>query len=154
MLILALDPGSKQTGYCLFEDGDIVETGVEDNETMLLHVEESDADYLAIEMIASYGMAVGAEVFDTCVWIGRFYDRWVTSGADYNVHKPILVPRKEVLLHVCNHPRGNDSSVRQAMIDLFGKPGTKKAPGKTYSVKSHAWQALALAVTVSAKIGE
>lgn len=36
--------------------------------------------------------------------------------------------------------------MRQALIDRFGAPSTKKAPGLLYGVSSHMWAALALAV--------
>jgi hypothetical protein len=104
---------------------------------------------LAIEMIASYGMPVGREVFETCIWIGRMKQVW---------HRPddvMLVYRKDVKLHLCAHPRAKDSNVRQALIDLFpatggGKTpqiGTSKQPGPLYGVSSHAWPALGVAVT-------
>jgi hypothetical protein len=107
---------------------------------------------LAVEMIASYGMPVGREVFETCVWIGRFVQHWTnhTNGGPYR-----LVYRSEVKIHVCGTQRAKDGNVRQALIDMFppaggGKVpqiGTKPEPGPLYGVTSHAWQALGVAVT-------
>ena len=93
-------------------------------------------------MIASYGMAVGASVFETCVWIGRFMaEAFSSSGRD--LHR---VFRKDVKLHLCNSPRAKDANVRQALLDRIGPQGTKKAQGPTYGIKSHEWAALAVAV--------
>lgn len=98
---------------------------------------------LAIEMIASYGLAVGREVFETCVWIGRFQQAW-RQPSDVR-----LVYRRDVKLHLCGSPRAKDANIRQALIDKVGPQGTKKAPGPTYGVRSHAWAALGVAVTVA-----
>jgi hypothetical protein len=98
-------------------------------------------------MIASYGMPVGAEVFDTCVWIGRFVEAWCFT--EYTS----LVYRKDVKLHMCNSPRANDATIRQAVIDRFGGKekaiGNKKQPGPLRGVSGDVWQALALAITWS-----
>ena len=99
---------------------------------------------LAIEMIASYGMAVGREVFETCVWIGRFKQAYPDPDAVK------LVYRKDVKLHLCGSARAKDANIRQALIDKLGPVGTKKAPGPLYGVTSHAWAAVAVAVTASA----
>lgn len=147
-MILAIDPGTTQSGFVVltrtgnevFDSG-----GVLANEQMLELVRDARYSTLAIEMIASYGMAVGREVFETCVWIGRFQQAW---------HKPDevrLVYRKDVKMHLCGTPRAKDPNIRQALLDLLGPQGTKKAPGPTYGVKSHAWPALAVAVTVAAQ---
>jgi hypothetical protein len=94
-------------------------------------------DFAAIEMIASYGLPVGREVFETCLWIGRFMER---------LDKPTrLIYRKDVKLHLCNSPRAKDGNVRQALVDKYGKPGTKKNPGKLYGISGHLWAALAVA---------
>jgi hypothetical protein len=108
---------------------------------------------VAIEMIASYGMPVGREVFETCVWIGRFQQALESPGTAE------LVYRKDVKLHLCGSPRAKDGNVRQALIDLFpatggGKTpqiGTKKQPGPLYGMSSHAWAALGVAITAKAK---
>lgn len=100
-------------------------------------------DALAIEMIASYGMPVGREVFETCVWIGRFIEAW---GGPYT-----LVYRKDVKLHLCGQPRAKDSNIRQALIDRYGGKdravGKKATPGPLYGVSADVWSALAIAVT-------
>lgn len=124
-------------------DGVVQASGIERNEIVLASILMSADDVLAIEMIASYGMAVGREVFETCVWIGRFLQTWRKPEAVK------LVYRKDVKLHLCGNTRAKDPNVRQALLDKVGPQGTKKIPGPTYGVKSHAWSALAVAVTVA-----
>lgn len=145
-ITLAIDPGTHQSGLVLFNGRHVIEAGVHTNDVVLGYVENTPADDLAIEMIASYGMAVGKEVFDTCVWIGRFVQTWRRPDAVR------LIYRKDVKLHLCGSPRAKDPNIRQALIDLLGPPGTKKAPGPTYGVSSHAWAALAVAVTADATV--
>jgi hypothetical protein len=153
-IILALDPGTHETGWVIFDGSGrgVLSCGVKPNEEMLELIASpmNGAGSLAIEMIASYGMAVGREVFETCVWIGRFQQAW---HAPKSVR---LVYRREVKLHVCKSAKANDSEIRRGLLDLFPatgggatpQVGTKGKPGPLYGVSSHAWPALGVAVTV------
>ena len=153
--ILAIDPGTTESGFVLLgEDGAPVSFGKWANADVLYGIERADyhgSDRMAIEMVASYGMAVGAEVFETCVWAGRFIQRWHEHRTVCAA--PIRVYRRDVKLHLCGQARAKDANVRQALIDRFG-PGKDKAigkkasPGPLYGMKADVWQALALAVTV------
>lgn len=142
--MLALDPGPAQTGWCLYALGRIAAVGIEPNEQVLGRLQTEWAGLrcpLAIEMVASYGMPVGREVFETCVWIGRFQQAWRDPQAVRMVY------RQQVKLHLCGSMRAKESNIRQALIDLLGPPGTKAKPGRTYGVTKHAWSALAVAIT-------
>lgn len=149
--ILAIDPGTEESGWCVLADGKVTLSGVMPNRELLRMLtmqrrNDPRNHVLAIEMIASYGMAVGREVFETVWWIGRLTQAW------HNPESVMRIYRQEVKLHLCKSPRAKDANVRQALIDLLGAPGTKRNPGATYGVKSHAWAALAVAVTASAKL--
>lgn len=141
--VFAIDPGTTISGWVRYEDGRVIESGVTDNAELLqkIQFEGRVIDLLAIEMIASYGMAVGAEVFETCVWIGRFIQAW--PGRHRKVY------RMEVKMHLCKTSKAKDPNIRQALLDKVGTPGVKRAPGPTYGVKSHAWAALGVAVTAA-----
>ena len=144
MRIFAIDPGSSLSGYVLFADGKVIESGVLENNILIDKLNSlQNVDKLAVEMIASYGMAVGKDVFETCVWIGRFLERWSQSKSLPSER----IYRKDVKIYLCGSLKAKDSNIRQALIDLLGKPGTKKQPGPTFGVSSHAWAALAVAVT-------
>jgi hypothetical protein len=144
MKICAIDPGPEQSGWCMLDD-EAIAAGVSDNAGLLAWVPHIVCDRFAIENVASYGMPVGEEVFATVRWTGRF------QQASRDPESVLLIPRKRVLLHLCNTPRANDAAVRQRLIDLYGGKeraiGSKKAPGPLYSVKSHMWAALAVAIT-------
>lgn len=157
MSILAIDPGTEESGWCVFDGGAVAASGVMSNAEMLDYLQRAhfaiNGHRLAIEMIASYGMPVGREVFETCVWIGRFTQAWHIPGAVE------LVYRKDVKMHLCGTTKAKDPNVRQALIDMFpgtggGKTpqvGTKGQPGPLFGVSSHAWAALGVAVTAGAK---
>jgi hypothetical protein len=145
MLVIAIDPGPVQSGWCVWDGQRVTECGVSLNDDLNAYVwhhhPTQGGPLVAIEMIRSYGMAVGASVFDTCVWVGRFQQTALSTG------KPVkLCYRPDVKLWICKSTKAKDANVRQALIDRLGAPGTKKSPGATYGIKSHAWAALAVAV--------
>ncbi len=143
--IFAIDPGTVQSGWCIYTGGRVTGSGVYDNAAILALIAEPNlpAYTLAIEMVASYGMAVGREVFETVRWIGRFQQAWSEPEAVR------LVYRREVKLYLCGNARAKDTNIRAALIDKLGPVGTKKEPGLLYGVKSHAWAAVAVAVTAA-----
>ena len=75
-MILAIDPGSTESAWITWNaintDRPLVSFAKESNEIILssLRLDGFMVDAIIIEMIASYGMSVGKEVFDTCVWVG------------------------------------------------------------------------------------
>ena len=143
--IIAIDPGNVESAYVVMRDSDgIIEKGKIDNDSMLQKVYEFHEFYpdceLYIEMVASYGMAVGKSVFDTVFWIGRFFQAYYKE--------PKLIYRKDVKMHHCNSMRAKDGNIRQALIDKYGEPGTKKAQGFTYGVSKDIWSALAIATYI------
>jgi hypothetical protein len=147
---LAIDPGNIRSAYCLV-DPDLrpIKFGLVDNWDLLDVLGHEDVDFnrACIEMVASYGMPVGAEVFDTCVWIGRFTQRLYDQA-----HYPLMVKRQPIKLHHCHSTKANDATVKQALVDRFAKgernhgKGTKAAPGWFYGFSKDVWQAYALAV--------
>lgn len=155
MLILAIDPGPKESGWCVI-DADTrkpLHHGKHGNEMMtgLVRVGTriGEPDTLVIEMVASYGMPVGADVFETCVWIGRFLEAAEDNPWLFRRRREY---RRDVKLHHCHSSRAADANVRQALVDRFapgqanhGK-GTKARPGWFYGFRADIWQAYALAV--------
>lgn len=160
MKILAIDPGNIESGYAVIQmpDFELIEFGKVKNEELLEHIEEcfmvdSNIDAIAIEMVASYGMAVGKSVFDTCVWIGRFVQALANDGVDY-------VYRKDEKMCLCGSMKAKDSNIRQALIDRYAKhdfkngKGVKKNPDTFYGVSKDVWQAIAVGVTYYEKLKE
>lgn len=151
MIVVAIDPGTTESAYVRYDASTSMlrAFGKLDNQTLRQWLSDRrlDGDCLAIEMIASYGMPVGAEVFETCVWIGHFEYAW-------GIGRPVQrVYRREVKLALCGSPRAKDGNVRQAILDRYGGKslaiGTKKAPGPLYGVSADIWQALGVAITWS-----
>ena len=152
--ILAIDPGNMESGYVLVEhDGKeirkVLDVGKVPNEEMY-SVFFSAYDHLAIEMVAGMGMPVGQEVFDTCFWIGRFWEFATLYGVS---HPPQKIFRREEKLYLCGRASAKDANIRQALVDRYapGQPnfgkGTKKNPGFFYGFSADMWAAMAVAVT-------
>lgn len=148
--ILAIDPGNTESGYVVVEhDGEeirrVLDVGKLPNEEIrdVLHKTlYGNSVELAIEMIAGMGMAVGQEVFDTCLWIGRFMECAERDGAE-----PVKIFRREEKLYLCGCLSAKDKNIRQALIDRYGVVGTKANQGFFYGFAKDMWAAMAVAVT-------
>lgn len=149
MKIFAIDPGNRESAYCVIENYTPTEFGKIINDDLLMilenRTEHEHFDRTVIEMVASYGMAVGKEIFETCVWIGQFTH---ASGAHVS-----YVYRMDEKMAICHDSKANDSNIRQALVDRFAKhdhrsgKGTKKDPDFFYGFARDCWSAFAVGVT-------
>lgn len=150
MIVLAIDPGSARSAWLTLNTatGGIRNAAASSNEHLLnlIRVDVrpgAPVEGVVIEKIEGFGMAVGAEVFETVYWSGRF------AEAAHPI--PVWrIGRRIVKVHLCGTARAKDPNVRQVLIDRYGGPssrGTKSAPGPLYGIAKDLWSALAVAVT-------
>lgn len=156
-MILAIDPGNIESGVVIIDEKTLRPCFSEkmNNEELIQCIYDKCEPFnlyknAVIEKIQSYGMPVGIEVFDTCIWIGRFKE------AIYNVYPGIDVDyiyRKDEKINLCRSMKANDTTIKQALVDRFapgeknyGK-GTKKEPGWFFGFAKDIWAAYAVGVT-------
>jgi hypothetical protein len=158
MRLLSIDPGPKHSGAVIVNltTGSVEKAWPEiknDDLRDFINGSPEAFEKAAIEMVASYGMAVGKDVFETVRWIGRLEESLIRMKTS-----PIMVYRKDVKMSLCQSMRAKDANIRQAILDLYpatggGKTpqvGTKAAPGPLFGISKHAWSALAVAKTYQA----
>ena len=158
-ILLAIDPGDEFSAF-VFMGMDTYEPlyfAKEKNEEAISHmvsyIKGSDTSIVnvknvACEMIASYGMGVGAHVFWTCVEIGKLTTilEQVGCNVDY-------IYRKDEKMNLCKSMKAKDSNIRIALIDRFAQfdkksgKGTKNNPDWFYGFSADCWQAYAVGVT-------
>lgn len=142
MIITAIDPGTTESAFVQFDSGkqEILAHGKVNNMEVMLAFSEGGT--VACEMVESYGMPVGKEIFQTVLWVGRYWEACRWMGCYFH-----LIYRAEVKQTLCFSMKANDAAIRQRLIDLLGPPGTKPKPGKTYGIHRDEWQALGVALT-------
>lgn len=148
-MILAIDPGPVESAYALLDD-DLrpVKFGKAENDFVNQFVHWNHYKHFVIELVASYGMPVGKEVFDTCVWAGRFIE--TASRANKSIN---TLYRKDVKINLCGSMKAKDANIRQALIDRFAQhdfkngKGTKKKPDWFHGFHSDIWAAYSVGVT-------
>lgn len=129
MIVLAIDPGNIESAFVLWSGGKCLDKGKIPNEKLLKknwHIIGSIE--IAIEMVSSYGMAVGQEVFDTCVWIGIFKSHFEQL---YNC-KVKLIFRKTIKMHHCHSVRAKDGEVNVVLRQKYGEDNTVKVANEVY----------------------
>ena len=156
MVIFAIDPGNVYSAFAVVgDDYTIYYKEKCKNDELLEWIKTFKVDRVVIERVASYGMPVGREVFDTCEWIGRF------TQVSMDLSLPVeYIFRSEEKMAICHNPHAGDANIRRALIDRFAKhdlkngKGTKKAPDYFYGFKADMWAAFAVAYTYIEKTKE
>ena len=148
MKVISIDPGSERSAFLIYETTErmILFAEIMDNEEILQRLAESgkllpfkrEDTLLAIEMIQSFGMPVGKEVFETIFWVGRFVQEWSRYG------KYKLIYRRDIKLHFCNSVRAKDSNIRAVLKDKFAGRNLRKE-----GIVKDLWSSLAIAVFIS-----
>ena len=148
MLIAAIDPGDVKSAFVIYDDetDHIIDSYHGVNAGIQAKLQMAEADHFAVEMVATYGRPVGRNIFETCVWIGRFIEAWTRTHAKLWS----FVYRNTVICHLCGSRwftdpatgkrKGySDSHIRSILIERYG--GKDKAIGgvKCRKCKGKGW---------------
>lgn len=151
-IILALDPGNEQTGWAFWnvDDQQVTSSGVDKNADVSKIVSTAYYDVCVIERPEIIGQSnIQAEVLDTALWAGRFYElaNAGNAGSHIGARAHFLTRRlvKSIITGYANTPNA-DVEIKKHLTERFGGKGTKKEPGKLFGIRSHAWQALAVGI--------
>jgi len=149
--IMAIDPGTLESGYVIWDGKIIHSKGKEDNKAILERIRDVrhtyDFELVVIEEINPYTM--GKTTRDTILWSGRFQEAYEGYGGEV-----VYISRNDIRIALTGSggPKINDKIIKQALIDRFaygqknyGK-GTKKKPGFFYGFRDDIWSAFAVAV--------
>lgn len=154
-VVLAIDPGPVQSAWLVLGHTAPRSFALWGNDELVDALHEGqfsrDIEAVVIEKIESFGMAVGAEVFETVFWSGRF-----AEAAERQHYQVARLGRMKVKTALCHDSRAKDSNIRAALIDRFGGSaaiGKKATPGPLYGITGDVWSALAVAVTWKALHG-
>jgi len=150
--VLGIDPGSFRTGWAVVdsETKEIEDFGLTDNIDLVSGYRDQvlDVDFAVIEAITPYGR-VGKTIMDTVLWSGILSESLYKSVGDC-----FFIHRKTIMVEMCGTPKGNDTDIRHAIIDLYppvggGKTpqiGLKSSPGPLFGIKKDIWSAIAVSL--------
>lgn len=152
-IVLAIDPGPTRSAWVLFDVDDqrvLDFSNSEPNDHVLAHLQPGDLAFeqLVIERVQSYGRSVGAPVFETVFWSGRFAQAAEPAPVD-------RIANPTVRAHLCGRAGVGYPELKSALYDRFGgvlgraaAVGVKKSPGPLFGfVGDDVYAALGLAVT-------
>ena len=146
--VIGLDPGPERSAVVVFDGTAPQFTRLLPNQDILHYLRDWRTGILAaamlvIEQVASFGMPVGEEVFETVFWSGRFAEA-------YGFDRVGRINRLAVKMALCHDSRAKDANIRQAILDLYGGKqraiGRKATPGPLYGISGDMWSALAVAI--------
>lgn len=145
--LLAIDPGTEKSAWVTMDpaDSSVEDWGYDSNEGIRLMLRDR-LFFLVIEDVKSYGMPVGASVFEMAKWMGRFQQA--------NGEQAVYIANSTIRQQICKSSKAKDCHIRQALIDRYGGKekaiGTKKkgyGPLHGMTQDGHHWSALAVGVT-------
>lgn len=160
MTTIGVDPGNEQTAIvATLDDGTITFHWKGENKEVagqlaLVACAGPTKCQIGIECVASYGMAVGREVFETAEWCGRIRE---SAGLLIPALRIFRIYRRDVKLHLCNSAKAKDANIRQAILDRYPRNGvgavpqvgTSKSPGPLFGISKDKWAALGVALTTA-----
>ena len=126
MTVIGIDPGPVQSAYVRWDGSRVLFHGIEPNAALRVLLRSTVTEVAVFEQVESFGMAVGADVFETVFETGRMYEivncPCPAPPPASGQAPPVRVEPREG----CQHPAGADRSVRRRRREACGR----RAQGK------------------------
>jgi len=143
---ICIDPGTTHSGVVIFDGVNVCRAWQDyENEKLVAFLARTKIQDMAIEGVASYGMAVGQTTFETVEWIGRFREA-------FGFENTTRIYRKHAMHFLCGCTNATGANIRQRILDIFPATGGEKTPqkgiksnkGPLYEESSHSLSAFPL----------